>query len=105
MAFKLSKVTPFKMEYNYWNIDFFTVSYGKGIKVVDVIFAGYLDEEARRNDGDPYERKTQQIPIEVFLRKVKEMVLCGIEFTDENIKGALYSLKKEYEMFKDAEDC
>ena len=105
MAFKLTKITSFGMEYNYWNVDSFTVIYSKGIKVVDVIFAAYIDEEARRNGAEPYEKKSQQIPFEEFMQGFKDMVIGGLEFTEENIKGALYSLKEKYEMFKEAEDC
>lgn len=105
MAFELKGITAFGMEYKYWNIDSFTVSYSKGVKVVDVIFAAYIDEEARRNGAEPYERKSQQIPFEEFMQGFKDMVLGGLEFTEENIKEALYGLKLKYDMFREAEDC
>lgn len=105
MAYKLKKVTSFGMEYNYWNIDSFTVTYSKGIKFVDVIFSAYINEETRLKGDEPYMKLSQQISFDIFLVGFKNMVLSNADFTDENIKKALYSLKEYYIDLKDAEDC
>lgn len=99
MGFRKEQITDFGMSYNYWNIDSFNVSYsGKGI--VDVIFAGYLSQEARLNGSECYLKINQQIPFEILLQGFAKM----IGFSDKDIKDALYTLKEYYEFFKDAED-
>lgn len=100
MAFIKSKNTDFGMEYNYWNIESFNVSYINNKGIVDVIFAGYISKEARENGSEKYTSINQQIPFEIFLRGFTAMT----GFADKDIKDALYTLKEYYEYFKDAED-
>ena len=105
MGFRKEQITDFGMSYNYWNIDSFTVTYSKGIKFVDVIFSAYINEETRLKGDEPYMKLSQQISFDIFLVGFKNMVLSNADFTDENIKKALYSLKEYYIDLKDAEDC
>lgn len=105
MAYKLEKLTSFGMVYDYWRIDSFTVNYNDTMKVVDVIFSAYINEETRLKGDEPYMKLSQQISFDIFLVGFKNMALSNADFTDENIKKALYSLKEYYIDLKDAEDC
>ena len=100
MGYKKEQTTDFGMTYDYWNIDSFNVSYINGNGIVDVIFAGYLSQEARLNGSECYRKINQQIPFEILLQGFTKM----IGFSDKDIKDALYTLKEYYEFFKDAED-
>lgn len=100
MGYKKEKTTDFGMTYDYWNIDSFNVSYINGKGIVDVIFAGYLSQEARLNGSEFYCKINQQIPFDVFLQGFTQMT----GFTSDDIAAAIYSLKEYFEFFKDAEN-
>ena len=100
MAYIKEQTTEFGMNYNYWIIESFNISYLNGKGIVDVIFSGYLSKETRENSSNKYTSINQQIPFEIFLTGFQQMT----GFSDIDIKQALYTLKDYYEFFKDAED-
>lgn len=100
MAYKLSKYTDYGMEYNYWIIKSFNVFWVNDEGFVDVIFESYINEEARKNDKSCYSEINQQIPFDIFMKKISN--ISNFEYNE--IKEALYKLKEYYAEFRNSED-
>ena len=100
MAYIKDKTSKQGITYNYWVIDKFNIFYTNGKGIVDVLFAGYLSKESKEQGYESFETINQQIPFETLIKGFTNM----IGFTEDDIKSALYTLKDEYEWFKDSEN-